>query len=69
MDLMRFGPEFAREKAPNVRLLVNATAVDIHTDRQGKAFEAVEVSSLGGRRLKIRAKGRCSPQVGLKTLA
>ena len=56
MDLMRLGPEFARESAPNVRLLLNATATRILTDATGSCFDGVEVSCLEGIRARVRGR-------------
>lgn len=55
MDIMRFGPEFAQEHAPNVEVLVNATAVEVIVTANGTAFEGVEVASLCGARRFVKA--------------
>jgi choline dehydrogenase-like flavoprotein len=56
LDLMRFGPEFMALRAPNVRVLVNATVTHIDTDESGSAFIGVEVSTIEGARARVRAK-------------
>jgi choline dehydrogenase-like flavoprotein len=56
MDVMRFGPEFLRESAPNLRLLVNATATRILTCSNGSRVEGIEVACLEGARARIRAQ-------------
>jgi choline dehydrogenase-like flavoprotein len=55
-DILRLGPEFITSHAPNVRVLLNATVVRINTDRAGTRFEELEVSSIDGKRLRVRAK-------------
>ena len=56
MDIMRFGPEFVTHDAPNVRVLLNATVIRIDTNEAGTAFERLEVSTIDGVRLLVRAK-------------
>jgi choline dehydrogenase-like flavoprotein len=56
LDLMRFGPEFVRESAPNIRVLLNATVTQVFTNASGTAFEGVEVACLEGARTRVRAK-------------
>jgi choline dehydrogenase-like flavoprotein len=56
MDLMRFGPEFVRESAPNVRVLINATVTGVLTDASGNRFDALEVACLEGPRARVRGK-------------
>jgi choline dehydrogenase-like flavoprotein len=55
-DIMRFGPDFIALHAPNVRVLLNATVTRIITDETGAAFRELEVSSIQGARVKIRAR-------------
>ena len=55
MDFLRFGPEFIRSTASNVRVLLNATVTRIDTDRSGACFQALEVSTIDGVRSKVRA--------------
>jgi choline dehydrogenase-like flavoprotein len=56
LDVMRFGPEFLTFEAPNVRVLLNATAIRIDTNDAGSAFDSLEVSTIDGVRTRIRAK-------------
>jgi choline dehydrogenase-like flavoprotein len=56
MDVMRFGPELLRERAPNLRLLLDATATRILTDASGSRVEGAEVACLEGGRARIRAR-------------
>ena len=56
LDVMRFGPEFMREDAANVRTLLNATATRILTNDAGNNFEGVEVACLEGVRARVRGK-------------
>jgi choline dehydrogenase-like flavoprotein len=55
-DVLRFGPEFISCHAPNVRVLLNSTVTRIDTNDAGGAFEALEVSSIRGKRLQVRAR-------------
>ncbi|MBV8359860.1 MAG: GMC family oxidoreductase [Deltaproteobacteria bacterium] len=55
-DIMRFGPDFLRLDAPNVRVLLNATVTRINTDETGAVFREVQVSSIRGNRVKILAR-------------
>ncbi len=56
MDLIRVGREFVRERAPNVSVLLNATATRILTNTTGTVFEGVEVACLEGVRARVRAR-------------
>jgi choline dehydrogenase-like flavoprotein len=56
LDVMRFGPEFMREDAANVRTLLNATVTRILTNDTGSKFEGVEVACLEGVRARVRGK-------------
>jgi choline dehydrogenase-like flavoprotein len=56
MDLMRFGAEFARESAPNVRVLINATVTKVITNSTGTAFEGVEVACREGVHARVHGK-------------
>lgn len=56
MDLMRFGPEFVRESAPNVRVLLNATVTAVRTDPSGNRFDGLDVACLRGPRARVRGK-------------
>jgi choline dehydrogenase-like flavoprotein len=55
-DIMRFGPEFITFCVPNVRVLLNATVTRITTDETGASFRELEVSSIQGNRVRIRAR-------------
>jgi choline dehydrogenase-like flavoprotein len=54
MDFLRLGPEFVREHAHNVRLLVNATVTSIRLDDY--RFASVEVACLEGKRASIEGR-------------
>lgn len=56
LDLMRFGPEFVRERPGNVRVLLNATVTQILTNACATSFEGVEVACLEGVRTWVRGK-------------
>jgi len=56
MDLMRFGPEFERETATNVRVLTNATVTEILTTPDGAQATGAAIASLEGRRGRVLAK-------------
>jgi choline dehydrogenase-like flavoprotein len=56
LDVMRFGPEFMREDAANVRTLLNATVTRILTNDTGNKFAGVEVACLEGVRARVRGK-------------
>jgi choline dehydrogenase-like flavoprotein len=66
MDIMRFGSEFLTLKAPNVRVLLNATVTRIDTNETGTAFEALEVSTIDGRRSQVRAKAAVLAASGIE---
>jgi choline dehydrogenase-like flavoprotein len=65
-DIMRFGPEFVSLEAPNVRVLVNATVTSIDTNEEGSAFESLEVSTIDGVRLRVRAKAAVLAASGIE---
>ncbi|MGF7236215.1 MAG: GMC oxidoreductase [Frankia sp.] len=52
----RFAADVVPTTAPNVDVLLHATATHIDTNAEGTAVEAVEVAAPGGRRTRIRAK-------------
>jgi choline dehydrogenase-like flavoprotein len=54
MDFLRFGPEFLKEHADNVRLLVNATVTSIRLD--DRRFARVQVACLEGKRASIEGR-------------
>ena len=56
LDFMRFGPAFLAKSAPNVRILLNATATDLQTDPTGAKLLGVVVSTLEGKHATIRPK-------------
>jgi len=66
MDIMRFGSEFLTLEAPNVRVLLNATVTGIDTNAAGSAFEALEVSTIDGRRSQVRAKAAVLAASGIE---
>jgi len=55
-DILRFGREFIALDAANVRVLINATVTRIDTDETGGVFEALEATSVRGKRVRVRAK-------------
>jgi choline dehydrogenase-like flavoprotein len=55
-DILRLGPEFMTFSAPNVRVLLNATVTRINTDETGATFDELEVITMHGDRLRVRAK-------------
>ena len=57
-DVVMFGKAYRKEleAAPNVRLLLNANAVNIQTDEPGGTVRHVDVRSLDGRAAKICAR-------------
>ncbi|OWU84970.1 hypothetical protein ATO6_10590 [Oceanicola sp. 22II-s10i] len=56
MDVMRFGAEFAALEADNVRVLLNATVTQVHTDPDGGRFDRLEVATPDGGRATVRAR-------------
>ncbi|MBR0749935.1 GMC family oxidoreductase [Bradyrhizobium japonicum] len=52
-DAMRFGPDFAREAAPNIRVLINATASRILTNPEATAFQGVTAVGPDGRSVRV----------------
>jgi choline dehydrogenase-like flavoprotein len=66
MDLMRFGPEFVRENAPNVRVLLNATVTGILTNATGTSFDGLEVACLEGARARVRGKAAVLAASGIE---
>jgi choline dehydrogenase-like flavoprotein len=56
LDIMRFGGEFLRLKADNVRVLLNATVTQIGLTVDGGSFDGLEMSTLQGVRYRLRAK-------------
>lgn len=55
-DIMRFGPELVANLPRNVRLVTNATVVQLNLDSYGRAAQSVEAVSLDGRRRMIAAR-------------
>ncbi|MGD2131278.1 MAG: GMC family oxidoreductase [Maricaulaceae bacterium] len=55
MDIMRLGPEFLAQDAPNVRVLLDATVTHINTNESGSALEELEIASISGRRAQVKA--------------
>lgn len=56
LDIMRMGPELLANLPANVRLVTNATVVQLNLDPYGHAIRSVEAVSLAGRRRTIRAR-------------
>jgi choline dehydrogenase-like flavoprotein len=56
LDVMRFGREFGGFSAPNIRVLLNATATRINLSRSGSAFDHLEVATLSGVRHSVTAR-------------
>ena len=56
LDVMRFGREFASFKAPNIRVLLNATATRINLSHSGSRFDHVEIATLSGARSSATAR-------------
>lgn len=56
LDIMRLGKEFARETADNVRVILNATAIEVNTDKAGNQVRSVTVSSIEGKRKSVKAR-------------
>lgn len=55
-EIMRVGPELIANLPPNVRLVTNATVVQLNLDPYGRAIRSVEVVSLAGGRHTVRAR-------------
>jgi choline dehydrogenase-like flavoprotein len=55
MDVTRFGEEFRQLRAANIRVLLNATVTHIDTHPETRAFESLEVSTIEGRTVKVKA--------------
>ena len=55
-DIMRMGPELLANLPANIRLVTNATVVQLNLDSYGHAIRSVEAVSLAGRRQTIRAR-------------
>jgi choline dehydrogenase-like flavoprotein len=54
-DNMRFGPELVANLPDNVRLITNATVLQLDLNSSGRAIESVEVAALNGSRHTVRA--------------
>ena len=54
-DVTRFGEEFRRLHAANIRVLLNATVTHIDTHPETRVFESLEVSTIEGRTVKVKA--------------
>jgi choline dehydrogenase-like flavoprotein len=52
----RCGPSFAQRDAANVRVLLNATATQINTSRNGAELDSLEISARGGKKATVRAR-------------
>ena len=55
-DIKRVGPELVANLPSNVRLITNATVVQLNLSSSGHAVQSVEAASLDGRRHTIRAR-------------
>ena len=55
MDVTRFGEEFLRLQAANICVLLNATVTHINTHPETRAFESLDVSTIEGRTVKVKA--------------
>jgi choline dehydrogenase-like flavoprotein len=56
LDIMRFGREFATLSADNVRVLINATSLNIELTADGTAFQGLDIATVDGVRSKVRAR-------------
>lgn len=56
LDLLRLGPEFLRLDAPDIRVVINATATEIRTRADGTAFESVDVATIEGVRARVTGR-------------
>jgi choline dehydrogenase-like flavoprotein len=56
LDVMRFGQEFTKFKASNVRVLLNATVCQVNVTPEGNQFQDLEVATIDGARSKVKAK-------------
>jgi choline dehydrogenase-like flavoprotein len=56
LDMVRFGKEYRKFPAPNVRVLINATVTRIDLDDGKTRFRGLEVCTLDGRRRPVSAK-------------
>ena len=52
----RFGQGFMPETAPNIELLMNANVTHLNTNPAGSRLESIEVTSLNGKRVTVKAK-------------
>jgi len=55
MDVTRFGEEFHHLQAANIRVLLNATVTHINTHPETRVFESLDVSTIEGRTVKVKA--------------
>jgi choline dehydrogenase-like flavoprotein len=56
LDMVRFGKEYIKFSAPNVRVLINATVTRIDLDSGQSTFGGLEVATLDGQRRQVSAK-------------
>jgi choline dehydrogenase-like flavoprotein len=56
LDVLRMGKEFEACAAANIRVVVNATVTRITADGNSNVISGVEVSTINGRRSRVRAK-------------
>lgn len=55
MDVLRFAREFVDGEADNITVLLNATVTEIDLSADGAAFAGLEISTLCGKRGRVRA--------------
>lgn len=56
LEFFRYGPQFLKHRADNIRLFHNATVTQIETDPHGRRLTALEVTSTPGRTVRIVPK-------------
>jgi choline dehydrogenase-like flavoprotein len=56
MGIMRLGSEFLKLDAPNIRVLLNATASAIHVNEAGSTIDHIDISTIDGVRARVHAK-------------
>ncbi|HEY0758371.1 MAG TPA: GMC family oxidoreductase [Acidisarcina sp.] len=55
-DYVRFGPQFAKLAAPNIRTILNATATNIITNVEGNHVQEMEVTAPSGAIHRVRSR-------------
>ncbi|UYO47704.1 GMC family oxidoreductase [Rhodopseudomonas palustris] len=56
LDIMRFGADFLRVEADNIRVLLNATATRLDLTQEGDGFRGLEIATIDGQRHTVHAK-------------